>query len=88
MEITASQFNIIQKPLSVQRDNVKIPNLLVLNAILYVAEHGCKWRGLPKKFGHWHGIYTRANRWASSTKDLQRWLRVMVSCMVFHSRSI
>jgi len=31
---------------------------------LYVAEHGCKWRGLPKKFGNWHTIYTRANRWA------------------------
>ncbi len=38
----------------------------MLNAILYVAEHGCKWRGLPKKFGHWHSIYTRANRWAKN----------------------
>ncbi|KOR45865.1 transposase, partial [Xanthomonas oryzae] len=24
-------------------------NLQVVNAILYVAEHGCKWRGLPKR---------------------------------------
>lgn len=39
-------------------------NLRVLNAILYVAEHGCKWRGLPKRFGNWHSIYTRMNRWA------------------------
>ena len=30
---------------------------------MYVAGHGCKWRGLPKKFGNWHSIYTRANRW-------------------------
>ena len=22
------------------------------------------WRGLPKKFGRWHSIYMRANRWA------------------------
>ena len=66
MKITASQFKIIQKLLPVQRGNVKIPNLLVLNAILYVAEHGCKWRALPKKFGHWHSIYTRANRWAKN----------------------
>jgi len=36
----------------------------VLNAILYVAEHGCKWRGLPKRFGNWHTIYTRINRWS------------------------
>jgi transposase len=34
-------------------------NLNVLNAIPYVAEHGCKWRGLPKRFGNWHTTYTR-----------------------------
>lgn len=37
-------------------------NLQVVNAILYVAEHGCKWRGLPKRFGNWHTIYTRMRR--------------------------
>ena len=36
----------------------------MLNAILYVAEHGCKWRGLPVHFGKWHTVYTRMNRWA------------------------
>ena len=41
-------------------------NLNVLNAILYVAEHGCKWRGLPDRFGNWHTIYTRMNRWAKN----------------------
>jgi transposase len=34
--------------------------------VLYVAEHGCKWRGLPKRFGNWHTIYTRMNRWSKS----------------------
>jgi transposase len=38
----------------------------VVNAILYVAEHGCKWRGLPKRFGNWHTIYTRMNRWTKA----------------------
>ena len=33
---------------------------------LYVAEQGCKWRGLPKRFGNWHTIYTRMNRWSKS----------------------
>lgn len=47
-----------------QRGNVTLDNLQVLNAILYVAEHGCKWRGLPKRFGNWPTIYTRLNRWA------------------------
>jgi transposase len=30
---------------------------------LYVAEEGCKWRGLPGRFGNWHTIYTRTNHW-------------------------
>ncbi len=38
----------------------------VFNAILYVAEQGCKWRGLPKRFGNWHTIYTRMNRWSKN----------------------
>src|ERR1700689_4796681 len=41
-------------------------NLQLLNAILYVAEHGCKWRGLPKYLGNWHTIYTRMNRWSKA----------------------
>ena len=64
MEITSSAFKAIENLLPIQRGNVKLANLQVLNAILYVAEHGCKWRGLPKKFGNWHSVYTRANRWA------------------------
>ncbi len=31
-----------------------------------MAEHGCKWRGLPKRFGNWHSIYTRMNRWTKA----------------------
>jgi len=49
-----------------QRGNVSLSNLQVLNAILYVAEHGCKWRGLPKDLGNWHTIYTRMNRWSKA----------------------
>ena len=50
----------------VQRGNVSLSNLQVLNAILYVAEHGCKWRGLPRRFGRWHTVYTRMNRWSKA----------------------
>ena len=66
MEITKAQFQRIESHLPVQRGNVSLTNLQVLNAILYVAEHGCKWRGLPKRFGNWHTIYTRMNRWSKS----------------------
>src|SRR5947209_13517966 len=64
MELTEEQYAHIKDSLPVQRGNVRLTNLQVLNALLYVAEHGCKWRGLPKRFGRWHTIYTRMNRWA------------------------
>jgi transposase len=66
MEITPAQFAQIEHCLPVQRGNVSLTNLQVVNAILHVAEQGCKWRGLPKHFGNWHTIYTRMNRWAKA----------------------
>src|ERR1019366_2643533 len=66
MEITEAQYQHIASSLPRQRGNVKLPNLQLLNALLYVAEHGCKWRGLPKRFGKWHTIYTRMNRWSKN----------------------
>ena len=66
MEITEQQYARIESVLPRQRGNVSLSNLMVLNAILYVAEHGCKWRGLPRRFGNWHTIYTRMNRWSKS----------------------
>src|ERR1700753_2675786 len=66
MEITEEQYARIKGSLPVQRGNVSLSNLQVLNAILYVAEQGCKRRVLPKRFGRWHTIYTRMNRWAKN----------------------
>ena len=66
MEITAEQFERIKDSLPVQRGNVRLTNLQILNAILYVAEQGCKWRGLPARFGNWHTIYVRMNRWSKN----------------------
>ena len=66
MEITEAQYLRIEPSLPRQRGNVSLSNLQVLNALLYVAEQGCKWRGLPKHFGNWHTIYTRMNRWSKN----------------------
>ncbi len=66
MEITEAQYLRIEPSLPRQRGNVSLSNLQVLNALLYVAEQGCKWRGLPKRFGNWHTIYTRMNRWSKA----------------------
>ena len=57
MEITEAQYSRVKDSLPVQRGNVSLTNLEVLNAILYVAEQGCKWRGLPKRFARWHHLY-------------------------------
>ena len=66
MEITPAQFARIESYLPRQRGNVTQQNLQVINAILFVAENGCKWRALPKRFGNWHSIYTRMNRWSKA----------------------
>ena len=66
MELTREQFSLIEPLLPVQRGNVNHDNFKVVNGILYIAEQGCKWRALPPRFGNWHTIYTRMNRWAKS----------------------
>ncbi|MCY4391974.1 MAG: transposase, partial [Chloroflexi bacterium] len=46
------------------RGSLTIPHRQALNALLYVAKEGCTWRGLPERFGNWHTVYVRVNRWA------------------------
>ena len=64
MELQKEQYEQIKDCFPKQRKPAKISNLDVLNAVLYVVENGCKWRGLPKEYGDWHVIYVRVNRWA------------------------
>ena len=66
MKLTEEQYALVKNVLPRQRGNVSMSNLQVLNAILYVAENGCKWRSLPEHFGNWNTIYVRMNRWAKS----------------------
>jgi transposase len=66
MKLTEHQYQRIADSLPRQRGNVSMTNLRLLNALLYMVEHGCKWRGLPKEFGNWHTIYTRMNRWSKA----------------------
>ncbi len=64
MELNKEQYEKISGCFPKQRKPAKISNLDVLNAVLYLVENGCKWRGLPKEYGDWHVIYVRINRWA------------------------
>ena len=64
MQLGATQFQQIEDLLPRQRGNVKVSNLQVINAILFVAANGCKWRALPEHYGKWHTVYTRMLRWS------------------------
>ena len=66
MIITKEQYARIEKYFPVQRGNVKIENYTFINAILYIAENGCKWRALPEKYGKWNSIYQRFKRWCEN----------------------
>jgi len=96
MELTTEQYEKISHCLPVQRGNVSMSNLQLLNAILYVAEHGCKWRGLPKRFGRWHTVYMRMNRWAKNGvlqrvfEELQRQqiIKITVDAVYLDSTSV
>ena len=96
MAITEEQYARIEESLPVQRGNVSLSNLQLPNALLYVAEHGCTWRGLPKRFGNWHTIYTRMNRWSKSgvldrifeKVQLEQIVRIKIEAVALHSTSI
>ena len=66
MKLQKKQYEKIKDCFPKQRKPAKINNLDVLNAVLYLVENGCKWRGLPKEYGDWHVIYVRINRWAKT----------------------
>jgi len=96
MELTESQYQRIADCLPRQRGNVKTANLQQLNALLYVAEHGCKWRGLPRHFGNWHSIYTRMNRWSKAgvldriftRLQQEQILAVRIECVALDSTTV
>ena len=64
MEITQEQYQLIADAFPKHRGTVKVSNRRALNGILYILEHGCKWRALPERFGNWHTVYMRMSRWA------------------------
>jgi transposase len=39
-------------------------NRLFVEAVLYRFRAGIPWRDLPLRFGHWHRVYVRFNRWS------------------------
>ncbi|MFP4098933.1 MAG: transposase [Alphaproteobacteria bacterium] len=71
--ITQEQYDLLHPYLPVQRGNVSISNLTLINAVLFIAENGCKWRALPPEFGNWNTIYVRIRRWAERSCAQSAW---------------
>jgi transposase len=94
--ITEKQYQFLHPHLPVQRGNVSISNLDLINAVLYVAENGCKWRCLPPEFGKWHTVYTRIRRWAENgvldrlfvALQAHQLIHINVECLGLDSTSI
>lgn len=63
MELTQEQYDLIADCFPKPRGTMVYSHLEALNAILYIAENGCKWRRLPERFGNWHSLYCRMRRW-------------------------
>jgi len=64
--ITEAQYAEISHCFPPSRGRNNHTNLHILNAMLYLAENGCKWRALPPEFGPWHTVYMRVSRWAKA----------------------
>ena len=66
MKLTKKQYQKIEHLMPIPRKTPKISNYQFLCALLYIIENGYKWRALPKKYGKWHTIYMKFNRWSKN----------------------
>ena len=96
MKITDAQYERIAGHFPIQRGNVKTENRDFINAILYMAENGCKWRALPKEYGSWSTIYKKFSRWAkngvlqrvSAALQAQEIIAVRIEVLALDSTSV
>ena len=66
MNLTMNKYEKIKHLMPKARKPLVVSNYQFLCALLYIIENGCKWRALPEKYGKWHTIYMRFNRWAKN----------------------
>jgi transposase len=43
-----------------------LPDRQFLEALLFLADSGCKWRQLPERYGAWDAVYNRYRRWLAA----------------------
>jgi transposase len=42
------------------------PSVPGVEAVLWMARNGARWRALPKAYGDWHSVYVRFALWAKA----------------------
>ncbi|MDT0630712.1 IS5 family transposase [Rubrivirga sp. S365] len=65
--LSDAQFNRIRHLLPGKpgdRGRTATNNKLFLEAVLFVASNGGRWRDLPERFGKWNSVFVRFNRWS------------------------
>jgi transposase len=65
-ELTDEQWDAIKDLLPGRKGSPGVTakdNRRFVNAVFYVAKTGVPWRDLPERFGHWHRVFQRFNRW-------------------------
>lgn len=65
-ELTDEQWSAIQHLLPGKEGDPGVTakdNRLFVNAVRFVAKTGIPWRDLPERFGPWHNVFQRFNRW-------------------------
>lgn len=68
-ELTDKQWNAIKDLLPGKEGDPGVTakdNRLFVNAVFFVAKTGIPWRDLPERFGHWHRVFQRFNRWCQN----------------------
>ncbi len=74
-DLTDEQWGLIKRhiPRAKKGGRPRSTNMRrVVDAILYVVTHGCKWRGLPKDFPPWETVYY----YFSALQARGRWRRI------------
>jgi len=65
-ELTDEQWDAIKELLPGKEGDPGVTakdNRLFMNAIRFIAKTGIPWRDLPERFGPWHNVFQRFNRW-------------------------
>ncbi len=68
-DLTDAEWTILQ-PLISSANHIGSPRSVelreVMNALMYVADNGIKWRAMPHEFPAWQTVYGYFRRWSQS----------------------